>query len=92
MLHTGCHHQQVSDAEQILLTKRLEDNLPFENVDAHRTIGVVRREVTPWPEGQDRKTKWALFDERSRASPVPGHEGLIDRLLVSRKMADEHLA
>lgn len=92
MLHSGSQHQQVSDAERIFLTERLEDDLALENVNAHRSVGIMRREITAWREGQDRKTKRPLLDERSCASTVTRYESLIDRLLVSRKMADEHLA
>jgi hypothetical protein len=92
VLDSGCEHQQVSDAERILLTERLEDHPSFENVDAHRPIGVMSREITARRQGQDRKTKRPLLDERSRASPVTGHEGLIYCLLISREMADEHFA
>lgn len=61
-------------------------------MDAHRAIGVVRREITARRQGQDRKTKQPFLDERSRASPVARHEGLIDRLLVSREVTNEHFA
>jgi hypothetical protein len=88
MLDSGGQHEQISDAERILLTQRLEDDLTFENVDAHRPIGVVGWEITVRRQGHDRKTKRPFLDERSRASPVTRHQGLIDRLLVSRKMAN----
>ena len=92
VLHSGCQHQQVSDPERILLTDRLEDHLALEDVDAHRSVGVVRREVTAWRQGQDRKTERPFLDERARTSPMARHESLIDRLLVAREMTDEHFA
>lgn len=92
MLHPGSQHQQISDAERIPLSERLEDDLPFENVDADRTVGVVRGKIATRRQGQNRKAKRPFFDERSRTSPVTRHEGLIDRLLVSWQMTDEDFA
>ena len=48
MLDAGCQHQQVSDAERIFPTERLEDNLPLEKMNAHRAVGVVCWEITAW--------------------------------------------
>lgn len=90
MLDSGRQHQQVSHTKRISLPDRLEDDLTFENVDAQRPIGVVGREITIWREGHDRETKRSFLDQRSCAAAVTRYEALIDRLLVSRKVADEN--
>jgi hypothetical protein len=88
MLHSRRQHQEIPNMERICLPERLEDDLTFENVDAHRPIGVVGWEITARRQSHDRETKQPFLDERSRASPVTRHQGLIDRLLVPREMAN----
>ena len=92
MLYSSRQHQHISDPQRILLTERLEDDIPFENVDAHRTVGVVGGEATTRRQSHHRQTKRPFLDESSRASPVARHESLIDRLLVPRQMTNEHFA
>jgi hypothetical protein len=92
VLDPGREHEQISDSERVFLTERLEDHLAFENVDAHRAAGVVRRQVTARRQSQNRKAKRTFLDERSRASAVTRNESLIYSLLVTGKVADEHFA
>jgi len=92
MLHSRRQHQEIPDMERICLPERLEDDLTFENVDAHWPIGVVGWQITARCQGHDREPEGPFLDQRPRASPVTRHETLIDRLLVSREMADKHFA
>jgi hypothetical protein len=92
MLHSRRQHQKIPDTQRICLSERLEDDLALENVNAHRTVGVVRGQITARSEGKDREPQGSFLDERPRTASVTGHEGLIDRLLVSREVTDEHFA
>lgn len=92
MLDAGRQYKQISGAERIFLTEGLEDDLALENVDAHWPVGVVGWQITAWREGQNRKAKRPFLYQRSRTAPMARDEGLIDRLLVSRKMTDKHFA
>jgi hypothetical protein len=83
VLYPGCQHEQISHIERVFLAEGFEDDLALEHVDAYRTVGVMWGEVTAWRKGKNGKTKRAFLDERSRTAPVPHHETLVDRLLVS---------